>query len=262
MSFPAPLPQGLAAAIEGHAATRDAIGQSGGVIHRLDAPGRPALFLKQGTGLVVADIADEYARLRWLQGRLPVPRLVAFTEEEGAAWLLSESLAGTAAYRWLQENPARQADAVAGMALFLRRLHALPVASCPFDASLPLRLVAARANIDAGRVAEDEFDDARAGWSAEQVWAALQSLLPIEAERVVTHGDYSLDNIFLDEMGDVTGVIDLGRLGVADRYQDLAILLNCLDEFDAGLGAVLFETYDETPDPKRIEAHLLLDELF
>lgn len=260
--FSVPLPKGIAALIDGYRATRDAIGESGAVIHRLDAPGIPSLYLKQGSGQFATDIADEHARLRWLQGRLPVPRLIAFAEEEGKAWLLSEGLPGTAAYAWLEGNPGRRAEAVAGMARFLRRLHALPAAHCPFDASLAVRLVAARANIDAGRVPEDEFDDARAGWSAEQVWDALQALLPIEGDPVVTHGDYSLDNIFLDEAGEVTGVIDLGRLGVADRYQDLAILLNCLGEFDAGLGAVLFEAYGETPDPRRIEAHLLLDELF
>lgn len=260
--LPAALPEGFAALIDGYTATRDTIGESGGEIHRLEAPGLPPLFLKQGEGRCAADIADEYVRLRWLQGQLPVPRLVAFAEQAGSAWLLSEALPGIPAYAWLQANPGRWAEAVAGMARFLRCLHALPAETCPFNAALPLRLAAARANIDAGRVAEDEFDAARAGWSAEQVWDRLHMLLPIDAEPVVTHGDFSLDNIFLDDAGAVTGVIDLGRVGVADRYQDLAILANCLAEFDAGLNDVLFEAYGSPPDARRIEAHLLLDELF
>jgi len=262
VTFPAPLPRGLAALIEGYRTTRDTVGESGGLIHRLDAPGRPTLFLKQGEGRVATDIADEYARWRWLQRYLPAPPLIAFVEEAGGAWLLSAALSGTPAHGWIAANPARRADAVRRMARYLRRLHALATDTCPFNAALPIRLAAARANIDAGLVPEDEFDDARAGWSAERVWNHLHELLPIDAQPVVTHGDYSLDNIFLDEAGDVTGVIDLGRLGVADRYQDLAILLNCLNEFDVALGPVLFDAYGEAPDARRTEVHLLLDELF
>lgn len=257
-----PLPHGWAERLAAYRARRDTIGESGSVIYRLDSPGRPSLFLKQGAGTVADDIADEYARLRWLQGRLPVPRLVAYADETGSAWLLSEALSGTPAYAWLGAETARRGAAIVGFARFLRRLHALPIATCPFNAALPLRLAAARCNIDAGRVAEDEFDYARAGWTAERVWDRLHALLPVGADPVVTHGDFSLDNIFLDAAGEVIGVIDVGRLGTADRYQDLAILLNCLDEFDPALGRLLFEAYGEPPDPRRIELHLLLDELF
>lgn len=208
------------------------------------------------------DIVDEYARLRWLQGKLPVPRIVHFLEAEGGAWLLTEAMGGMSAYAWLEAHPGRQRAAVEGMARFLRRLHALPLATCPFNASLPLRLAAARANIDAGLVDEDDFDPERAGWTAEQVWARLHTLLPLTPDPVVTHGDFSLDNILLEADGAVSGVIDVGRLGVADRYQDLAILLNCLNEFGKPLGDQLFAAYRTEPDPVRIEAHLLLDELF
>ncbi|MBX9796319.1 APH(3') family aminoglycoside O-phosphotransferase [Sphingomonas sp.] len=260
--FPAPLPADWPTRLAGYAATRDSIGESGAIIHRLAAPGRPTLYLKQGSGTVARDIADEYARLRWLQGRLPVARLVAFAEEGGTAWLLTEALAGQAAYAWLEAHPERRAEAVAGLARFLRRLHALPAETCPFNAALPLRLAAARARIDAGLVETEEFDEVRAGWSAEQVWDRLHALFPVEAAPVVTHGDYSLDNIFLDDSGAVTGIIDVGRLGVADRHQDLAILLNCLGEFDAALAPALFAAYGTTPDPRLIELHLLLDELF
>jgi hypothetical protein len=67
-----------------------------------------------------------------------------------------------------------------------------------------LRLRAARARIDAGLVNEDDFDEERAGWSAAEVWDALQALLPLAPDPVVTHGDYSLDNLFFQD-GAVTG---------------------------------------------------------
>lgn len=56
-------------------------------------------------------------------------------------------------------------------------------------------------------------------------------------------------------------MIDVGRLGVADRYQDLAILWNNLEEY--GLGAELLRAYGEAePDETRLRFHLMLDELF
>ena len=47
--------------------------------------------------------------------------------------------------------------------------------------------------IDEGLVEEDDFDEEREGWTAEQVWEAMQDLLPLAPDPVVTHGDFSLD---------------------------------------------------------------------
>lgn len=256
------LPSSLAEIIAGYRATQNEIGESGGVVHRLDAEGRPSLFLKQGTGRVAADIADEYARLRWLDGRWRVPQLVAYAETTAGAWLLTAALRGRAAYGWLRDHPGLRVVAVHAIAGFLREMHALPIAVCPFDASLALRSADAAANVAAGRVDLDELDPEREGWSAEQLWAHLRHLSAVEADSVVTHGDFSLDNIFLDADGAVIGCLDVGRAGVADRYQDLAILWNSLREFDLDLAETMFAAYGVEPDRAKIELHLLLDEFF
>lgn len=79
---------------------------------------------------------------------------------------------------------------------------------------------------------------------------------------MVTHGDFSLDNILIVG-GAVVGCIDLGRVGIADRYQDLAILANCLAEFDPVLERRMFTRYGlPEPDDAKLRLHLLLDELF
>lgn len=93
-----------------------------------------------------------------------------------------------------------------------------------------LRLQLARQGLQAGRIDPEDFDDARAGWSAEQVWQRMMDLLPLSPDAVLTHVDHSLDNIRLDRQLRVSGLIDWGRAGIADRNQDLAILANCLDE--------------------------------
>ncbi|MFW8265181.1 phosphotransferase, partial [Klebsiella pneumoniae] len=79
-----------------------------------------------------------------------------------------------------------------------------------------------------------DFDDERNGWPVEQVWKEMHKLLSVSPDSVVTHGDFSLDNLIFDE-GKLIGCIDVGRVGIADRYQDLAILWNCLGEFSPSL---------------------------
>lgn len=62
---------------------------------------------------------------------------------------------------------------------------------------------------------------------------------------------------------EVVGCINAGRVGIADRYQDLAILWNCVGEFDASLRDRLIERYGIAEvDERKLQFHLLLDEMF
>lgn len=217
-----PLPPDIAAALSGYEWERDAVGESGGAVYRLHGK---------------AHAPDE-------------------------AWLLMTAVPGQSAYQVLQAQPEKCSAVVAALVRFLHRMHAIPVASCPFNSSHAYRLTQARARIDAGEVDEDDFDDERAGWTAEQVWGAMQALLPLVPDPVVTHGDYSLDNLLIAG-AEVSGCIDVGRAGIADRYQDLAIAWNCLGEFGAPLQERFLEQYGITElDRRRLQFHLLLDELF
>jgi aminoglycoside 3'-phosphotransferase-1 len=212
---------------------------------------------------VADDVTAELARLVWLAPRLPVPAVRGFVRLPDEAFLLTTAVPGASAYERLVARPARRAAVVGELARFLRRVHALPLADCPFHAGHELRLADARRNVDAGRVAEDDFDDERAGWSAERVWDATRALLPLPFERVVTHGDFSLDNVLLDEAGRVTGCSAGGRAGAADPYQDLAILWNNLEEFGADAQRELWRAYGVAePDARKLRFHLCLDELF
>ncbi|MGT3382117.1 phosphotransferase, partial [Escherichia coli] len=69
-------------------------------------------------------------------------------------------------------------------------------------------------------------------------------------------------NLIFDE-GKLIGCIDVGRVGIADRYQDLAILWNCLGEFSPSLQKRLFQKYGiDNPDMNKLQFHLMLDEFF
>lgn len=210
----------------------------------------------------MTDLEDEYARLEWLADRLPVPAIRFYLRGQDSAWLLTAALPGRTAEQLFDENPERRLELTATLARFLRQIHELPAADCPFRACLTHRLTWARRNIDAGLVDEADFDPERQGWTAEQVWTALQSTLPLGGEPVVTHGDFSLGNLLIHD-GEVSGCIDVGRAGLADPYQDLAVLWNCLRGFGDDVAAALWSSYGlREPEERRLQAHLLLDELF
>lgn len=257
------LPDSLSASLTGYRWARDSVGESGGDVYRLHGKsGAPDLYLKHGQRAVADDITNEMVRLRWLGAHIPVPSVEGFVETRGEAWLLMTALPGQTAYQCLEAQPDARPVIVDALVAFLRRLHAIPTDRCPFTSDHAFRLAQASARIAAGLVDENDFDDERAGWTAEQVWDAMRRLLPMRVDRVVTHGDFSLDNILMVD-GAVVGCIDVGRTGIADRYQDLAILWNCLGKFDRSLQARLFQGYGiGDVDDRKLQFHLLLDELF
>jgi len=256
-------PPGLAAAWEGYAWARNTVGESGGAVYRLHGkPGAPELYLKHGSGDIARHIGEEMLRLRWLAGRLPAPRVEHFACTPDEAWLLMSALPGQTAWQRMAAHPGQRLAVADALAAFLRRLHALPVDACPFSSAHAYRLRAARARIDAGLVDAEDFDAEREGWTAGQVWDGLQALLPLAFDAVVTHGDYSLDNLFI-QGGEVVGCIDAGRVGIADRYQDLAIMWNCLGEFGAACQQRFLASYGiAAVDRDKLQFHLMLDELF
>jgi len=258
-----PLPASMSAPLLEYEWARDNVGESGGAVYRLHGKvGTPDLFLKHGLGSVAGDIIDEMVRLRWLARYIPVPVIEGFVATHDEAWLLMTAVPGQTAYQLLESQPDARVEIVDALATFLRRLHAIPTSECPFNSGHAYRLSRARERIDADLVDQDDFDDERKGWTAEQVWEAMQRLLPMPFDLVVTHGDFSLDNILMVD-GEVVGCIDAGRVGIADRYQDLSILWNCLGEFDASLQTRLIEQYGVADaDERKLQFHLLLDEMF
>lgn len=258
-----PLPPALAEWVADYDAEAHEGGESGGRIIRFARPGRTALFLKHGEGRVADDIVDEAARLRWLNRHFASPTLRCFLLAGDAAWLLADAMAGATGDAMIEDGDA-DIDLVAREAgRMLRRLHDLPVDDCPFDAGHRLRMRAARRNVDLGLVDTEDFDAEHQGWDAERLWAKLEVMPQPGGPAVVTHGDYSLGNILFAD-GRATGLIDVGRLGRADPYQDLAIMWSNLGEHGADAQAAFLRAYgmEDSGDAERIAFHLCLDEFF
>lgn len=256
-----PLPHAWQEALADARIERQSIGVSRADVACVHRPGQADAFLKSEVIDAFSELGDEIARLRWLQAQgQPAPTVIATAEEEGRRWLLMSALPG----HDLASSPALAPQhRVQLLADALRGLHALPVAACPFDQRLASRLQAAQARVEAGRVDADDFDDERLGQSAQQVFAELRATRPDHEDLVVSHGDACLPNLLAVE-GRFSGFIDCGRLGVADRYQDLALAARSLvhNFGDTRWVAPLFRSYGVVPDERRLAFYRLLDEFF
>ena len=81
---------------------------------------------------------------------------------------------------------------------------------------------------------------------------------------MVGHGDPCLPNVFFDDEGSLTGLIDVDRLGTADRYNDLAIATRSLARhWHPRYAEQFLLDYGVTqPDTSKIAFFRLLDEFF
>ena len=210
-----------------------------------------------GSGL---DLAAEAARLSWAVAFTPVPRLLGQGADRTGSWLVTGALAGEMAVtaRW----KARPRTAVAAIGAGLRAMHeALPVDGCPFSWGAAGRLADARR-----RAALGLLDPAR--WhpshQALSVAAALDRLAdaPPADKLVVCHGDSCAPNTLLTGDGRCSGHVDLGELGVADRWADLAIATwSTTWNYGPGWETPLLEAYGISPDPGRTRYYRLLWDL-
>ncbi len=240
---------------------QDGLGRSSAHVFRLEADRRAPVYLKTELADPLGELAGEVARLRWLASQgLACPEIIAHETDGEREWLLMSALPGSdlVSAEWLQ--PLERVRLFAGA---LRRLHAIDIAACPFDHRLENRIGTARAHLLAGRVDEDDFDESRLGRSAEDLFRELVETRPSTEDLVVTHGDACLPN-FMADGPKFNGYIDCGRLGVADRHQDIALACGSIEHnFGEELVVEFLKAYgDFQPQEEKMAYYRLLDEFF
>ena len=241
--------------------TEQSIGRSDAHVFRLDEAGHSPLFVKTERLHPLSELAGEIARLGWLAGQdIPCPRVLDTAEHDGWLWLVMSAVPGRDLASAEDMPPERRA-ALAAEAL--RRLHALDPAACPFDHRLDNRIAAARARVEAGLVDDGDFDEERLGLSAAEIFPRLAAERPAGENLVVTHGDACLPNLMATAEG-FSGFVDCGRLGLADRYQDLALARwSIIYNLGEAWVAPFFRHYGlAEPDTERLGYYCLLDEFF
>jgi len=212
-------------------------------------------FLK--TGELTHESYRERDMLQWLKGKLPVPGMLYWHENATTFFMLTSQAVGTMA---CTEHgiPFDENTVIKALADGILQLQSIK--SCPLSNRLDQRLETALHNIKNELVDIDDFDGK--GRTPMELYDYLMKNKPSE-ELVLTHGDYCLPNIFIN--GDKTsGFIDMGRGGIADKYQDIALCYRSLkyNLFGKGDENLLFQYLGITPDWNKIEYYILLDELF
>ncbi len=174
-------------------------------------------------------VVAEVDRLRWAGRYVRVPEVLG----AGDNWLHTVGLPASSAVDppWV----ARPRAAVRAIGAGLRLLHdRLPAADCPFGAPLG---------------------------GTSRLRGRVTASMPVD-RLVVCHGDACAPNTLIDDDGRCFGHVDLGDLGVADRWADLAVATLSLSWNYGGewehVGAPpacggLLDAYGVDPDRERVE---------
>ena len=210
----------------------------------------------------VAELRAERDRAQWLAGTgLPCATVVDWMESADGARLMTTAVPGVPGDSL---PPAAHLAAAESLGRVLRDLHSLT--DCPFER--PLSSVVALAEDVVRRDAVNPAfltDEWRLLKPAELLAQVVAERPYVEsvAEPVVCHGDACLPNVLFDPATlDVTGLIDLGRLGIADRYSDLALTtIQLHDEWSADPAPFLAAYGLPDPDERRLSFYRLLDPL-
>jgi kanamycin kinase len=230
------------------------VNELGGVTWRLGDGSRFVKWAPAGSGL---DLAAEAVRLRWAVAYTPVPLVLDEGEDGGGAWLLTRAVPGESAVhpRWLAD-PLRAVTAIGDG---LRALHdALPVAGCPFDRSAGTRLAEVRLRASGGLLDPRTWQPAHVALPVAEVLARLADVPDVD-RLVVCHGDACSPNTLVDDDGRWSGHVDLGSLGVADRWADLAVAtMSTQWNYGPGWERSLLDAYGVEPDPVRTAYYRLL----
>ena len=189
-------------------------------------------FIKFGMRNAESSLAGEAQRLEWAGRFTPVPHVLEVGGDDTHEWIVTGALAGESAVA--PRCVAEPATAVRAVGEGLRALHeALPVIGCPFDWRVPSRIANAR-----GR--------------GIRVPDALREPPTID-RLVVCHADACCPNTLIGDDGRWTAHVDLGLLGVGDRWGDIAVASMSTEwNYGSGWEDALIEAYGVEPDRERL----------
>ena len=243
----------------------DSVGQSGS-----------SILLFSDKVLKIQDNSDEANHeihaMQWLGGRILVPKIIVHECIGNKCYLLMTRAAGQmSCNEYYLNNPAKLTSILAQA---LQELWRIDISGCPLDCSLDRKLELARYRVKDNLVDMENVEPDTFGPNGfENPEALLQWLIkhkPLE-ELVLSHGDFCLPNIYIQDDKTIS-FIDLGRMGVADKWQDIALCYRSLKyNFDGKYGGKTYPGYDPNmlfeklglePDWEKIRYYILLDELF
>lgn len=210
------------------------------------------------------DVEREKDIMLWLKGKLPVPEVLHFEEYENENFLLMREVSGDAGYTYYkkQRDPQKMIRVYSeGIKLF----QSISILDCPFASDIDYRLneldYLLRHNL--ADIDTANWEDDTPFSNPNELVTFLKTHKPSE-ELVFSHGDFGDSNIFITN-DKVSGFIDLGRSGKADKWCDIAFCVRSI-QHDMGNDKeyldLFFNLLGLEPDWEKMRYYILLDELF
>ncbi len=260
------LPKIISDKIAGLSWTCDTFGKSGSTVLIFDD-----MVLK--IEKIYRSSENELAILRWIDCKLPVPRIIESAHQDGYSFILMSKMSGEMACS--DNNLQNMEETIKALATALKMLWQVDITECPFRNDIPEKLIQAKYQIENGLVDTDDLEeDTLSKEGFLDLWDLYNFLCNNKPTQdlVFSHGDFCLPNIFISN-GDVSGLIDWGNGGIADRWQDIALCDRSLRHTYSKYGLyseteyqkykkILFNELEIEPDEEKMRYYCLLDELF
>lgn len=210
-------------------------GMSGAGVVRITPHAGATRYLKIARHDGAPALRQEIERTQWLARRgVRVPAILRVNDAAEHVAVEMQGLPGRPANAHALPLPRL----IEALASGLAALHGLPRAGCPFDESIAVRLAHAASAMASGEIRAEGFADRHRGIDPRALLARLTSERPAE-DFVLVHGDATLSNIIVDADGSL-GFVDCGNAGSGDRYLDLAVLAEDIDNHYGAEAAARF----------------------
>ncbi len=214
-------------------------------------------FAKISPDAAYPSLVAEAERMVWAAPYVRVPVVVCVEHRDAMTILVTEGLEGRDA-----TDPVVRQDLPALVRAFgegLANLHdAVEEHWCPFRFEIDRALAHVGRRVADNAISPAGFHPEHRHLSASAALAQLVATAPETEDLVVCHGDYCPPNVLLVG-GRVTSYLDLGELGVADRWFDIAVgAWSTTWNFGAAYESLFYESYGIEPDPERIAFYRLL----
>lgn len=204
------------------------------------------------------DVEREKDIMLWLKGKLPVPKVLYFEQYGGWNFLLMSEIDGA---MYLEEKPTKIVELYVEC---IKLLQSIDISDCPFNNNTDNRLAELDYLLN-NNLADINFEN----WEEDtpfieprELYDFLKANKPKE-ELTFSHGDLGDSNILVRD-NKISGFIDLGRSGKADKWYDIAFCVRSIrDDFgEEKYVKLFFDLLGIEPDWEKIKYYILLDEMF
>ena len=223
--------------------------------------------IKKGNGIFFLKLAkrgiltSEYEKLKWLEGKLSVPKVALYDLSKDTEYLITESIDGEMICSdYYVDNPDIGIKVIADA---FNQIYSVSIKDCPFDVSIDYKLSLIEKNVINNLINEEDITEEilKKFGSAKNILKFLKDNKFVD-ELCFSHGDMSLPNIFAAQ-DKFKGFIDVGECGIADKWFDLAI---CERSIRRNYGeqyiSKFYEELNIVPERNKIDYYLLMIELY